>query len=96
MRCRGHWTRFVDHLDASDELRDSAVLYDTTSLRANHVPPSNDRTHALLSDFPSSGALQGQTVKARLRVAEDEVDASSWVIDNGSFSHSDWGLQIGG
>jgi hypothetical protein len=86
----------VDYLSASDELLDSAVLYDTASLRADHAPPSNYRTHVLLSDFPSTGALQGQTVKVRLRVAEDAADASSWVIDNVSFSYSDWGLQIGG
>jgi hypothetical protein len=86
----------VDFLNTSDEVLDTAVLYDTGAVRADHAPPSNYRTHVLVSEFPSTGSLSGKTVKVRIRVAEDDEGPSSWIIDNASLSYSEWGLQIGG
>ena len=86
----------VELLDESDELLDSAVLYDTGDVRADHAPPNTYSTHVLVADFPSTGSLQGKTVKVRLRVTEDDEGPSSWIIDNVSLTYADWGLQIGG
>lgn len=86
----------VDFLDQSDVVLDSAVLYDTGSVRLDHEPPNIFQTHVLVSYAPSAATLAGKTVKVRLRVVEDDEGASAFIVDNASLSYAEWGLQIGG